>query len=525
MRTSVYTFLFITCLLLTPCAFSYAGTDDSGLQVFTIDFSKQLGESADVAQEDTLFSPYCYNMFSSGNGICSFPKPKGTGQLFYSASAVDGAEFLTFGGAAVRIDSDTTGTGSVWLHYSAGLTPSPLGSRVELDNNCSTSSNSDIFAFNYGGTQAVFLGNKIINVSGTVPSVTTAEITLTGLAFPLATYPHRSAAIWQNRLFLTCQNYLSYSAAQDFTVFTASAAAGGITRLYDATYISKIIATRYGLYIFTNEGIYIQTGSGAKNSWQIEKISNQRLPDFDSAVVYNDIIYFKAFQEQGKKIWTINGVNVSPLVDIPPEVSTNLLYHQIAVINSGRLIVLANSTVGGTSYVYDIQNKYWIRTSEFSGFISGGNYYIKKATGSYRIYYLPVAERFNGAYDSDLSTLLTPLYPWQYNTSWLTLDGNSGNRKEIDRVEFDYQGGTVAVGLYYAYGNGSSSGGITTLVAPINTRLSTYVWNAPIGRTQSNRFYLCFLSSGTQTMTTNYILKQARIYYRNIGNYKTNSLR
>jgi hypothetical protein len=525
MRTSVYTFLLTIALLLTPCAFLHAGTDDSGLQVFTVDFSKQLGESADVAQEDTLFSPYCYNLFSSGNGICSFPRPKGTGYLFPGASAfgIDGVNLNNLGATVVRIDGNITA--SVYLHYNSGFSPSPLGTQVPLDNNAYATFNSDLFAFTRGATQSVFLGTKIIDVSNLGPSPVTTEVVLKASGVPFS-LPWNSAAIWQNRLFLTYQNYLYYSAAQDFDDFTSSATAGGVTRLYEDNYISKIVSTRYGLYIFTGSGIWLQSGASAKNSWSIEKISN--VTQASAFYKDDDTIYFQAFANaEGKKIWRLNGITIEPIVTIPqylqPTYFNENVYTQMSIINSGRFIVLASFIVGGTSWMYDTQNKSWIRTSEFNGF-SDRYFYFKRTSTGYRIYRLPIAEKFYNNYDDDFS-LLTPLTPWAYQTSWLTLDGNASNRKEIDRVEFDYQGGTTSVYLYYAYGNGSSSYSNTTLTAPTNTRLSTYVWNAPIGRQQSNRFYLYFLSNGAQTMTTNYILKQARIYYRNIGNYKTNSLR
>jgi len=518
MRTSIYTFLLLTALLLTPCEV-WAGTDDSGLQVFTVDFSKQLGEAADVAQEDTLLSPYCYNMFSSGNGMTTLPEPIGSGYTWTTgsnSSADCGDSNL---GLVVR--QDGWPYAKIYLIKSPDFEP-PIGTSFLMDENSYTSANSDLFCYQYGSTDAVFVGNKIIAIgySSTAPVILK---TATG-RLDLSTCWCRSAAIWQNRLFLAHQSYIFYSAAQDFENFSNTATAGGTTLLYDSAQIYKLVGTRYGLYIFTNKGIYIQTGTGAKNSWSIEKISDVVLYNRKCVATFNDVIYFAGQRLHGSVIYSISGVSVSPFIELPNELSAYQLSSDMTFIQGGKYLLLSSSYTGGTGYIVDVARKTMYRSGEYNGLGSRWHFLKKTATG-YKIYRLPTLVRFNNEYSGYGLNYIKSLYPWEYRTNWLTLDGNSGNRKEIDRIEFDYQGGTTSVYLYYAYGNGSSAYATTTLTAPVNTRLSTYTWNAPIGKQQSNRFYLYFLSNGTQTMTTNYILKQARIYYRNIGNYKTNSLR
>jgi len=514
MRTSVYTFLLLTALLLTPCAV-YAGTDDSGLQVFTVDFSKQLGESADVAQEDTLLSPYCYNMFSSGNGLVSFPEDEGATSQNWSGNAFDCSTIGVYN--FVRLINGSAA--DLVLHIYPGY-PSSGGSaddkQIILATGLTTVYGSDLFAYSGGDTASVFVGNKIINVSGSPSAPTTSETALPGgLSF-------RSATIWQNRLFLATENYLYYSAAQNYSDFSNTATTGGTTRIFSTITIQKIIGTKYGLYIFCNDGIYIQTGIG-KNGWIIEKISNKTLASIQCISQYEDQIFFlESTTKRCAKLWSVSGTNIQQIATLPQEISSD---NSLKIISGGDFIVFSTPTVNGTSFLYNTKTQTFSRSSNYNG-LGNTYFYIKKISDTkYQLYYLPRLKKFNLYNSGPKGGALTPMSPWAYQTSWLTLDGNSGNRKEIDRIEFDYQGGTTAVYLYYAYGNGSSAYSSTTLTAPVNTRLSTYTWNAPIGKQQSNRFYLYFLSSGAQTMATNYILKQARIYYRNIGNYKTNSLR
>jgi len=520
MRTSVYTFLLITCLLLTPYAV-LAGTDDSGLQVFTIDFSKQLGESADVAQEDTLFSPYCYNMFSSGNGMCALPEPIGSGYTWVTGSNLSADCGDSKLGLVVR--QDAFPYAKIYLIKSADFEP-PIGSSFLMDENSYTSANSDLFCYQYGSTDAVFIGNKIIAIDSLGTSTSSVILKTATGKLDLSAYPCRSAAIWQNRLFLAYQSYLFYSAAQDFENFANTATAGGTTLLYDSPQIYKLVSTRYGLYIFTDKGIYIQTGNGSKNSWSIEKISDVVLYNRKCVATFNDVIYFAGTRYNGSIIYSVSGVNVLPFIKIPHEISAYPLSSDMTFLQGGEYLLCSSSYTGGTGYIIDIARKTMYRSGEYNG-LGSKNHFLKKTSTGFKIYRLPTLVRFNNEYSGYGLNYIKTLYPWEYRTNWLTLDGNASTRKEIDRIEIDYQGGTTTVQLNYAYGNGSTSVVGALLTAPTNTRLSTYVWNAPIGRTQSNRFYLDFLSYGTQTMTTNYILKQARIYYRNIGNYKTNSLR
>lgn len=514
MRTSVYAFLLITCLLLTPYAV-YAGTDDSGLQVFTIDFSKQLGESADVAQEDTLFSPYCYNMFSSGNGMTTLSEPEGYGTE-WSGPATDIATIDAFGYNFIRT-FPATGTSvyssEVYLHYNPTYS-APTSGRSLLIKDVLNRGNSEMVAVTTMDKGYLFVGSKFLRVTGSVGSPTTVEVALPSIG--------QTMAVWNNRVFFAYGYTIFYSAPQNFEDFSNTATTGGTTNIYECDVIIKLIGTKYGLYIFTDSGIFLQSGTGSKNSWNIEKISNLILSNRANATIYNDIIYFSTYSYDGNKVYVISGATVQEFLKTSPDTMTSISGLQIC--DAGNFLCFFNSTVGGTTWLYNVASKSFARNSEFN--YGGSNrYYLKRTSTGYKVYEFPHLIRINNTYSYPIGDYLNPMTPWAYQTNWMTLDGNASARKEIDRVEFDYQGGTVAVGLYYAYGNGSSSGSAITLVAPVNTRLSTYTWNAPIGKQQSNRFYLYFLSSGTQTMTTNYILKQARIYYRNIGNYKTNSLR
>jgi hypothetical protein len=509
MRTSVYTFLLITYLLLTQYAV-LAGTDDSGLQVFTVDFSKQLGETNLAASEDTKISDYCYNLYNSGNGLTNFGVYTSSAipfygiryKRFYRGGTVNGHPYVC---------EQNNGSGTYEINFFNGDSSSTWETMI------ASSGSNNVFGFRQLGYYYFVNADNFIRFTASTSTVST----LTGK--PWQTYGGLGFNIWKNRLWVIGYNAylyptaLYYSSASDMTDFTASATAGGVISLPNGTAtITGIYSTLYGLYITTtSDGIYLLSGGDKPSSWILEKISTQSVSNWNGFVYENKFYFLNETNGSFKySIFVVNGVNIEKICELPyNRFSFSTLNKSIF---SGNFIIIPNPySVSG--YVYDIKNQSGFETSDINGVISE-NYIIKSETlYNYRIRYSPI---FN-----DFSNMQTSIYPWAYKTSWLTLDGNASNRKEIDRIEFDYQGGTTNVYLYYAYGNGSSAYAATTLTAPINTRLSTYVWNAPIGRQQSNRFYLYFLSSGAQTMTTNYILKQARIYYRNIGNYKTNSLR
>jgi len=496
--------LILGTLLIAPNAF--CGTDDSGLQVYTLNFGEMMGETADVGQEDTKISQYCYNMFQSGNGLCSYPQPKGSGYEWTGTPI----QIFSAGNTFVKLLNQSSSVScEVYLH-SNSIFASPTGTRTLITNN--GYSNGDLFNFQGLTRDYLFVGFKMIYSADNW--ATTAEVTL-----PTAT--SNTAALWQNRLWIASGRTMYYSAAQDYENFTNSATAGGTTNILGIGSINKLVGTRYGLFIFTSGGIFLQ--SGASKGWSIEKISDLFLYNSSTITSYNDNIFFQAGITEGRKIFVLSGTTISVLAEFP-EIVIGTFVNSMAVSNSGKLLLLSFGTSATMpNYVYDLEKKSWSRSAECH-VLGYGQYFAKKtSTGKYAVYFYNRAESFNLQFDG-IASYVVPL-AWEYKTSWMTLDGNAGNRKEIDRIEFDFLGGTAAVGLYFATGDGSYSGYAGSLVAPTNSRFSSYTWNNPIGKRQSNRFYLDFASVGAQTMTQNYVLKQARIYYRNIGNYKTNTLR
>ena len=518
MKRILYLGIVLTTLLMASNAF--CGTDDSGLQVFTLNGADMMGETADVGQEDTKISQYSLNMFQSGNSLTvpvrsnsdySYTQNYGSETLYYAD--MTNLQTLNFSSALITRISTGGFDANVYLHSSPGSSP-VYDVITLLTSTAYTPWVSEIFAYNSGGTECVFLGKKIIALTGTASSPTTTEVVLT--SFSLAAQPCTNAAIWSNRLFMAYGNYLIFSAAQDFSNFTNSATAGGTIRLYESSYILKMVSTRYGLYIFTSDGIYLQTGTGSKTTWEISKISNIVS---NTAISYNDVIYFI---ETSNRLYVISGTQVATLAEIPPNFPVIYGKMQMGFSAGGKFLIMANPSYSNKSFVFDIDKKSFHRSDEYNAL--SAKYSMKKTATTYQIFPIPYFGKGDTAYNP-FDTSPVVFMPWSYTTAWLTLDGNAGNRKEIDRIEIDYQGGTTAVSLGWAYGNGSYSTASTYLYSPAQARHNTYVWNSPAGKQQSNRFYLKLESYGTQTMTTNYILKQIRIYYRNIGNYKTNALR
>lgn len=497
--------LILGTLLIASNAF--CGTDDSGLQVFTLNGADMLGESADVAQEDTKWATYSLNMFNSGNGISCYGRPQSAGYEWDE-------EPQAMCGNRPFIRTQGTGSNHVWVHTNGNYGPA-AGTRTLLLT--AVTSGADIFTFRGLTKDYLFTGNYLISSADGFASTSAVSLPAVG---------GNRAAVWQNRFWYSTQYTIYYTAAQDFENFTNSATAGGTTNIFGISTIKKLVGTKYGLYIFTDAGIFLQ--SGASKAWSIEKISDLVLYGPDTATSYNDTIYFLSQSPEGKKVFALASTQIVTLADIPNfVVSTN---GTMKVVNGGRLLILCQNVLSGVSGVYDMQSKSWSRSYEYN--VIGGDSYYAKSTSylKYAIFQFPKAEKFLAEIDSPLTAYTSVLsyvvpQPYGFNTNWFTLDGNASNRKEINRIEIDFQGGTSTVQLNYAYTNGNSAATGIYLYAPTNFRPTTYVWNAPIGKQQSNRFYLAFASYGAQTMTTNFFIKQIRIYYRNIGNYTTNALR
>jgi len=360
--------------------------------------------------------------------------------------------------------------------------------------------------------QYIFTGTKLI--SSTDGFATTAEVTTPAVG------TGNTVAIWQNRFWIASGYTLSYSAPQDFENYTNSATAGGTTNIPEISTIYKIMATKNGLYVFTDKGIFLQSGSS--KAWSIEKISELLVPNKKSFTQADDGVYFII----GRTVYVASGYSIGVFCEIPSALDTakTTIRRDEIIFNPSRsLLIISNNLMGEFSFVYDVKNKSWSRSLQYN-FLCPYGYINVSGTGKYIWYFLPTNQQSDRIYNILTSTYQTPL-TWYYATAWITLDGNPGNRKEIDRIEIDALGGTHSVFLFWASGNGLSSFTNLKYSAPINTRLSTYTWNSPMGKNQSNRFYFQEQSDGAQTMTTNYVLKQIRIYYRNIGNYKTNTLR
>lgn len=508
MRTSVYTFLLITCLLLTPYAFLHAGTDDSGLQVFTIDNTRMTGMKPETIIEDTgiassltnlLPSPFGYysilDFGAAAAGVTNIPRSFLSGYMFSES----GREFVAL---QERING---GTDEIVYYQASGAITN------EVDANASAY--PSFFAAFENGLVYIVNGDSFISFPPASPSPT-------ALSKPWSIA--QTACVWKNRLWVAeaaANTYLWYSAAQDYDNFTVPSP-GGVFNIASRSGIKKLCPTNYGLYIMCDNDIYLMSGGDVPNSWRLDKLFSGYTLGY-----YGGFNYFATVI--GNEVWFLNRTNALfrisgtqiQLVSTIPQYYSGFLGQVFTGCCSfkNRYFVLTNP-VGYYGIMYDIEQQCWILVNDFAYPMGNtDNFYIYTDTTK-TAFTLKITPNFT---DSAVTYGKQIMYPWAWQTAYFTLDGNSYSQKEIDRIEFEYQGGTMAVQINAVNPESAVSTYSKTFVPITNSRITTSIWAAPLGKRSTNKIRFYFYSSGTDTQFINYIVKKIRIYYRNLGSYGT----
>lgn len=502
MRTSIYAFLLLTALILTPCA-SHAGVDDSDLKLFSLTGDKLLGMTNEGFNEDTQFGAVCSNLFNTGNGLINWFE----NDAIFTTSETAIYDFFTIPGSAFGIPAYFYGTTSgVWLRVGAGPAEYLITPAADYF--------PSVFLYAFRDTSDVYVINpsacyKYSLLFPDAPS----KVTLTGVTHPLV-----SATSWNNRTWLAGGVVLYWSSAVSKADFTPATSLGGQLMLPEAGLIFKIVGTNYGLYIFAANGIFMITGGPEFASWQVTRIGGVSLGVVDCAFEYKNMIIFRV-SEPDRAVYQINGTSITKLVHTLQD-DTSLYYGQMRIL-SDRFLVFCDPN-DDDDYYYDLQNKSW---GKFSG--------IKKFDQNYQsVYYLAesgasTAVRYYPEFLPAYGALAYSKGPVIYQTAWQTLDGNNSNQKEIKRIEIDYfcfNDCTIEARLYFAYGTSTNYIGksFTGFAAGgggyngANPMTGTFTWNVSAGY-PTRKINLRLESSATPIKQV--MIKGIRIYYKDIGNY------
>ena len=509
MRTSVYTFLLLTALLLTPYAV-LAGADDSGLQVFELLGPKTTGMRPDAIKEDTGIAELLINLLPSPNGFYSITDfgAASSGVTDIPRGFLAGYMFSDFGSEFIALQERIPGGTDEIVYYQAG-------GAVTSEVDANASGFPSFFAAFDRGLVYIVNGDGFFSFPPASPSPTT-------LSKPWSIA--QTACVWKNRLWVaeaSANTYLWYSAAQDYDNFTVgSGTGGGVFNISSRSGVKKLCPTNYGLYIMCDNDIYLLSGGDVPSSWRIDKLFSGYTLGYNGCFNYFATVIGNEvwFLTKTSSLFRISGTQIQ-LVSTIPQYYIGLIALNFSGCCSfkNKYFVLTNPP-GNYGMMYDIEQQCWILCNEFSyPFGNTDNFYINSNAGRTK-FSLKITPNFA---DSSAIYGKPVIYPWQWQSSYFTLDGNDYTQKEIDRIEFEYMGGTASVYIYAVNPSAIVSSYSKTFVPATNNRITTNVWEAPLGRRSTNKISFLFYSADTNTQYINYMIKKIRVYYRNLGSYGT----
>ncbi len=509
MRTSVYTFLLLTALILTPCEV-WAGTDDSGLQVFEIGGGKFTGMLPKTIIEDTGIAQSLINLIPSPEGYYSLLDFGALNANYTNIPRiyVDGTFFDNSGQSFLALEKRTAlGTSEiVWYTAGGALTNEIDASASNYNSWFSAFFNSYIYIVN---------GDSFMRFQPSAPSPAT-------LSKPWGI--SGAACIYKNRLWVAEANgtntYLWYSSASDWSDFTVGATTGGVFNIQSISGVRKLCSTNYGLYIMCDNEIFLLSGGDVPSSWRLDKVfsgyplGNNGSWNYYAAVIGNDVY----FLTKTNALFRISGNAIELVSTMPQRWGSYITSYTSCNSLKNRFFCLTNPANTNYGIIYDLQERCWYLNTEFNYLVGGSDgYYIN--TGSLNTSFsLKITPNFA---ESDTSYGRNVIYPWRWDSAWLTLDGNSNTQKEINRIEIEYQGSTTSVNLFYATPTYQYVSTTKTFYPTFDSRITTSVWNAPVGKKPINKLFLGVQSFGEQTQKINYVIKKIRIYYRPLGSYGT----
>lgn len=506
MKKFIFALLMLILSLVLFCSpfMLLAGQSDKALQTLVINGPDLLGFGAEENTEDSKFAAECSNLYPSSNGLSTIYNNyfgPVTGETFFDGKMVN---------EEIIYNSSSSILGSKTILYRSGqdMIPSVY------------SGGSFLFAFGFYKSGAYYYAmNSSVMFKALYGAAAPTQVT--GLPFYSGTYSASSAAIWKNRLWVSSsnsatpnlRNRIFVSSPTDWENFSTgtSATDGFVQDMPDYVNVIKLVSNLTGIYVICSDAIYLISGGDSPETWRTERVavfnqvgSVRQIITFKNSIILND----------GKDFYILEGYTLQKLCSFPYS-DFNLT---ACAMWADRYFVMS-STPLVNSVIYDTQTKTYFEFSPILGLVEN-NYWVKSDLW----FQLPPVFKQNN---------LNQITPFTYKTSWLTLDGNPANFKEIVRIEIDSlldSTASVEIGLGLSTKTGEEYfkkiiPGKTYSESIKGTRppTNTYTWNVGMRKAVRRIYIKWAYNAGTIGATS--FLKQIRIYYRNVGNIKSNEVR
>jgi hypothetical protein len=496
-------FIVLFFLLLTSLP-TFAGTDDSGLQVYTITGDKLLPMAPEAAlTSDNPYANIAVNCINVGNGL---QKYTGGQRLFttpasgevsiypYSISKI-GRNVIWVSGWDVANATIEVGIvyGDDYAYYNDNITKGTFYSKKSL---IGATAETDLQSYSpymprhfkiypYIDTtlkyaMVVQYHSQLWRSDLSSTMTMTTYPTISGSVFRPST-----SAVYKNRLFMMNQaGNVVFSQSAVYHNFTSSETAGGVINLpsYSGNVQVDMAATKDALYLFRTDGIWIISGNGTLSyDFTVEKLSSDSVASYGSGVITapNDVVYFMTASGFLKKI---EGTIVTSIASAPLVPVGGFIAMQSASVGD-RFLAFTRERISGYTYdsvpthayLYDLLSNTWSIVTNITALSPEGYMASAKAltylapfygagTAGYDIYDM---SQYRITHKIGIATI--PLVrgdtQFRYETNWLTLDGSEANIKTYKRMEIDYEVDTEGVyfernylgvflnpnGYYYSY--------------------------------------------------------------------------
>jgi len=460
--------LLIVLMLLIPIV-AVAGVDDSGLQTYTIDFSKQTGMRNSVSistqpglndikvnnNTDTFFSDYCLNMqlindkfINVGYGyydyLSIFPHGYDDFKFFSISNYLILYQYLNPGVKSVTIKNiDGTQYSDI---LGGSFTKKSDGAYLTISNAVSLKNTSRVYINPYKPTSKdnlIFFSeeNGLCSANVLVSGALLISDKCVYDNFPFYSY-ESCAEEWNGRLFIgTETSSVYFSSTLDYTDFSISGTTGGLINMPDGSNIKCMKSNSIGLFIFTSSGVWLLSGDTQPSSWSLKKINTlitTNSANWNKMIVCGD--YNKIFFVANKTLYILeDGVMVTPISILSGDYTDINFY-------ANKIYLFCNSGYANPCY-YDIQTTsfYNINARNSTNNLIG----VKAPNNSADIIISIISKNDNIRFLSNRSSIggYTTYDEVYWESSPLSLSGLN-NYKKIKRIEIDCDfGGKNRIGV------------------------------------------------------------------------------
>ena len=510
--------VYFIVLLIILCSLGlqsicFAGVDDSGLQVFTLEGNKMQGYlTASSQQEDFFSASKCLNVYNDGTALMTMPfvrdltwRNSDTTAVWTVDTKINISNFIdpmlisiTGGSTSKLFISDLTTLSSMEVNFAKKSNPAATKSLSSVPGPFKLFTNPKVPSSTYTKNVIIFsAGQGIFDLDYKYITLYNKNYYYDNNLF-YDKLP-QDAEEWNGRLFVAAENYIYYSTTEDYRDFTVSATGGGVIRMPDSSQIYHITKITNGLVIVTNTGIWLLSGDITPTSWSLIKTINLAIESGTAVTSYSTNVFLAA----NEKLYLIsNGITLEELFNFFNDSSTTAypIIKNLSFINN-RLWFAGYNGYNKVRGFYDLASKSIYYCSAFDAicneftakhFLNEVILYNIKSNGSilnvFPFYYVRgVSDYVNGYL----------LEPCIYITKNLTFNGKQ-NYKKIKRIEIDcaFENVTNVVSGSYSYEffkfnydidyRNEFAYNSTAYVAHDGTfKLTTYINNSDIGITKS----------------------------------------